>query len=189
MSATSTTTSSAEHRAAPLIWMDLEMTGLDPDGDVILEIATLVTDGDLEILAEGPDLVVHQCDEVLEKMSDWCKEHHGESGLTAAIRASQVSVVAAEVETLEFVARYCESGKSPLCGNSIGQDRRFLARYMPRLESFLHYRNIDVSSVKELVHRWYPDVPALAKGEKHRALEDIKDSLAELRYYRRRVFR
>ena len=173
----------------PLIWLDMEMTGLDPATDVVLEVATLVTDHNLEILAEGPDLVVHQPDEVLDNMSAWCIEHHGQSGLTAACRASTISMAEAERQTLEFLRQWCEPGKSPLCGNSIGQDRRFMARHMPGLERFVHYRNVDVSTIKELARRWYPELPGYAKAETHRALDDIRESLGELRYYRERVFR
>lgn len=176
-------------QSPPLIWLDMEMTGLDPDVDHVLEIATLVTNAELEILAEGPDLVVHQPDEVLDGMSEWCIEHHGESGLTAACRASTISLAEAERLTLEFLAGYCEPGKSPLSGNSIGQDRRFMAKHMPALERFVHYRNVDVSTIKELCRRWYPGLPAYPKGEAHRALDDIRESLGELRYYRQRVFR
>jgi oligoribonuclease len=176
-------------REAPLIWLDMEMTGLDPKTDVVLEIATLVTNAELEILAEGPDLVIHQPDAVLDHMSDWCIEHHGQSGLTAACRASTISLAEAERLTLEFLAGYCEPGKSPLCGNSIGQDRRFMVEYTPALDRFVHYRSVDVSTLKELCRRWYPDLPAYAKAETHRALDDIRESLGELRYYRARVFR
>lgn len=172
-----------------LIWLDMEMTGLEPETDVVLEIATLVTDQDLNIVAEGPDLVVHQPDEVLDNMSAWCIEHHGQSGLTAACRASTISLAEAERLTIEFLAQWCVPGKSPLCGNSIGQDRRFMVRYTPALERFVHYRNVDVSTLKELCRRWYPDLPAYPKAETHRALDDIRESLGELRYYRSKVFR
>lgn len=185
----STSASDSDRDHAPLVWLDLEMTGLDPDRDTILEIATLVTDGDLDVVAEGPDLVIHQTDAVLESMSEWCKTHHGESGLTAAVRASTVSLAHAETLTLEFLRQNTSAGRSPLCGNTIGQDRRFLARYMPTLEAFLHYRNVDVSSIKELAKRWYPGMPAVEKAQSHRALEDIMESVAELRHYRRTVFR
>ena len=175
--------------APPLVWMDLEMSGLDPDTCQILEIATLITDGDLNIIAEGPDIVVHQPDEVLAAMDAWCTQQHGASGLTAQVKASTVSLAEAEALTLEFLRAHCSPGKSPLCGNSIGHDRRFLLRYMPQVAGFLHYRIVDVSSIKELTRRWYPTLAAPHKGETHRALDDIRESIAELRYYRERVFR
>lgn len=173
----------------PLIWLDMEMSGLDPEQHHVLEIATLITNAELEVVAEGPDIVVHQSDEVLAAMGEWCTEHHGQSGLTKAVRASTISLAEAERRTLEFVREHCEPGQSPLCGNSIGQDRRFLIRHMPQLAEFLHYRVIDVSTIKELVRRWYPDLEPLAKAESHRALDDIRESIAELRDYRERVFR
>ena len=172
-----------------LVWIDLEMTGLDPDRCQILEIATIVTDSELEIVGEGPDLVIHQPDAVLDAMDPWCIAHHGESGLTAAVKSSRVSLDEAESLTLDFLRQHAQDGKSPLCGNSVCQDRRFMARHMPALERFLHYRMIDVSSVKELVRRWYPAVPIPKKTESHRALEDIRESIAELRHYRAQVFR
>ncbi|MEZ4452174.1 MAG: oligoribonuclease [Nannocystaceae bacterium] len=175
--------------APPLIWIDLEMSGLDPDTHEILEIATLVTDGDLKILDEGPDLVIHHPPAVLMAMDEWCTRQHGASGLTAGVHASTIDLAEAESRTLDFLARSCEPGRSPLCGNSIGHDRRFILRHMPRLAAFLHYRSIDVSSVKELVRRWYPDLVAPAKRETHRALDDIRESIAELAFYRERVFR
>ena len=174
---------------APLVWMDLEMTGLDPDRCRILEIATLVTDDRLDVVAEGPDIVVHWPDEVLETMDPWCIEHHGASGLSAAVRTSTIDLARAEATTLEFLRAHARQGKSPLCGNSIGQDRRFLFRHMPTLESFLHYRSVDVSSIKELVRRWYPGLSAPPKKSTHRALDDIHESIAELRFYRDHAFR
>lgn len=177
----------AEH--PPLIWIDMEMTGLDPERERVLEIASLITDAELEILAEGPDLVVHQPDEILDAMGEWCTEHHGHSGLTQQSRRSTLSLAEAERQTLEFVRAHCQPGESPLCGNSVGQDRRFLVRHMAELEAFLHYRVIDVSTIKELARRWYPGLPPVAKSESHRALDDIRESLAELRYYRAKVFR
>ena len=184
-------TSSDAKAAAPLVWIDLEMSGLDPERHAILEIATIVTDGDLNILGEGPDIVVHQEDAVLEAMDEWCTQHHGDSGLTAGVKASTIDVAAAEAQTLEFLKRHCAAGGSPLCGNSIGQDRRFIVRYMPALAEFLHYRSVDVSSVKEIARRWYPEALAAApaKAESHRALDDIRESIAELLYYRRTIFR
>jgi oligoribonuclease len=175
--------------APPLVWIDLEMSGLEPDRCQILEIAAIITDGDLNIVAEGPDLVIHQPDEVLDAMDEWCTRQHGNSGLTAAVKASTVALAEAEAQVLGLVRAYCPPGKSPLCGNSIGHDRRFLIRYMPALAGYLSYRNIDVSSIKELVRRWYPTVSAPAKRETHRALDDIRESIAELRFYREHVFR
>lgn len=173
---------------APLIWLDMEMTGLDPETDQVLEIATLITDGELELIAEGPDLVVHQADAVLEAMGEWCREHHGASGLTAAVRASTVSLAEAEARTLAFLAKHCQAGVVPLCGNTIGQDRRFLVRHMPALDRFFHYRSVDVSTIKELTRRWYPSLPSFPKAQGHRALDDIRESVAELKYYRQHVF-
>lgn len=172
-----------------LIWIDMEMSGLDPDRDVVLEIATLVTDGDLALVAEGPSLVVHQPRAVLDGMDEWNTKHHNESGLVGRVLASDVSAAEAERRTLSFLRRYCIKGKSPLCGNSVYQDRRFLARYMPKLEGFLHYRNVDVSTIKELVRRWYPKAPpAPEKKHAHLALDDIRESIEELRFYRDRLF-
>lgn len=179
----------ADASPAPLVWMDLEMSGLDPDTCRILEIATLVTDHNLEILAEGPELVVHQPDAVLDAMDEWCTTHHGQSGLTDAVKASKVSQDDAEQQTLAFLKAHTPAGASPLCGNSIWQDRRFLAKHMPTLEGYLHYRLVDVSTIKELSRRWYPDQPAFRKGEAHRALDDIRESIAELRHYREHLFR
>lgn len=172
-----------------LVWIDLEMSGLDVDECKILEIATIVTDSNLEVVAEGPELVIHQSDQVLEAMDEWNTKHHGESGLTEAVRESTVSVADAERKTLEFIRRYCRENKAPLCGSSVWQDRRFLSRYMPKLEAFLHYRIIDVSSIKEVVQRWYSDeVSPPKKGGSHRALDDIRESIQELRFYRQHVF-
>jgi oligoribonuclease len=174
-----------------LVWMDLEMTGLDPARDVIVEIATLVTDDELQVLAEGPDLVIHQPDEVLATMDPFVVDMHTRSGLLDAIRASTVSLEDAGAATLEFIkAHVPESGTVPLCGNSIGTDRRFLAAYLPDIENWLHYRSIDVSSVKELARRWYPKVTDArsVKAGSHRALDDIRQSVDELRYYREHVF-
>lgn len=172
-----------------LVWIDMEMSGLDPDSCAILEIATVVTDGDLNIVAQGEDIVVHQPDAVLDAMDAWCTKHHGDSGLTQAVRDSKISVAEAEQQVLEFLAPLTEAGASPLCGNSIWQDRRFIARYMPALDRHLHYRMIDVSSIKEVSRRWYPEVSAPPKQESHRALEDILESIAELKHYREHVFR
>ena len=173
-----------------LVWLDLEMTGLDPETDKILEIATVVTDSDLTVLAEGPCLVIHHPEAVLAGMDPWCVEQHGKSGLTERSRRSTVTVAQAQAQTLEFVSAYCPEKKAPLCGNTIGQDRRFLVRYMPRLHDFFHYRSIDVSAVKELVARWYPDSKYIyTKTKQHEALSDIHESLAELRHYRKAVFK
>jgi oligoribonuclease len=173
------------------MWMDLEMTGLDPGKDVIVEIATLATDDDLNVVAEGPDLVVHQPDAALAVMEAFVLDMHTKSGLLEAIRASTVSLDEAGAQTLAFIKEHApEPGTVPLCGNSIGTDRRFLAAYLPEIENWLHYRSVDVSSVKELVRRWYPSVRAdrPKKAGAHRALDDIRESVAELRYYRERVF-
>ncbi|MFG1496794.1 oligoribonuclease [Saccharospirillum sp. HFRX-1] len=168
-----------------LIWVDLEMTGLDPDSDRILEIATVVTDKDLNVLAEGPTLVVHQSDALLDGMDEWCTTHHGQSGLTQRVKDSDLSEAEVEQQTLDFLNEWVEPGASPLCGNSIWQDRRFLIRYMPKLDSYCHYRNIDVSTLKELARRWRPDVlDGVHKKGSHRALDDILDSINELRHYR-----
>jgi len=171
-----------------LVWIDLEMTGLDPDADRIIEIATIVTNRDLDILAEGPVLAVRQPEALLESMDDWNRTTHGNSGLLARVRAGSVSEREAELSTLDFLAAHVARGVSPMCGNSICQDRRFLARWMPELERFFHSRNLDVSSLKELARRWAPPVHAgFTKKSVHLALEDIRDSIAELRYYRERL--
>ncbi len=173
-----------------LIWIDLEMTGLDPDRDVIIEIATLVTDAYLTTLAEGPVLAIHQPDEVLDAMDEWNTRQHGQSGLTRRVRESRVTLAEAETETLAFLNQWLPAGKSPMCGNSICQDRRFLARGMPKLERFFHYRNLDVSTVKELARRWRPEVAeGVKKDSSHLAMDDIKDSIAELKHYREHFFR
>ena len=173
-----------------LIWIDLEMTGLDPDTDVSIEMATIVTDSQLNVLAEGPTLVIHQSDEVLANMNPWCIEQHGKSGLTQRVRDSRLSEAQAEAQTIAFLEQWVPAGASPMCGNSIGQDRRFLVRYMPRLEAFFHYRNLDVSTVKELAARWAPEVKdAFKKDSSHLALDDIRDSIAELRHYREHFIR
>ena len=174
--------------AKHLIWIDLEMSGLDPELHVIVEIASIVTDNQLTVVAEGPDLVIHHPEEILAAMEPWSLEHHGASGLLDSIRSSSCTSFQAEEETLRFLSQYAEKGASPLCGNSIGQDRRFLIKHMPRLEAFFHYRNIDVSSVKELVKRWYPNLPPFEKAKSHLALSDIRESISELLYYRNYVF-
>ena len=170
-----------------LAWIDLEMTGLDPLGDRIIEIATLVTDKHLEVLAEGPVIAVHQLDAVLEGMDEWNTRQHGQSGLTERVRTSRVHEAEAEKQTVEFLALWVPRGASPMCGNSICQDRRFLAKHMPTLERWFHYRNLDVSTLKELAKRWAPAVE-FKKESKHLALDDIRDSVAELRFYRERLF-
>lgn len=180
-----------EHLAQPLVWVDLEMTGLDPESDVVLEIAVIVTDGKLDELVEGPDLVIAQPDEALEGMVDVVRQMHEASGLTEAVRASEVSVADAEREVLSFIAEHVpEPRVAPLAGNSVHADRMFLRRYMPEVEAHLHYRNVDVSTVKELAKRWRPDVVEQApdKNGGHRALADIRESIVELRHYRDALF-
>ncbi len=168
-----------------LIWIDLEMTGLNPDSDLIIEIATIVTDKDLNILAHGPVLAVHQSDEALAAMDEWNQTHHGQSGLIDRVKASTINDREAERLTIEFLKLWVPENTSPICGNSIGQDRRFLYRYMPKLEAYFHYRNIDVSTLKELAARWAPAVKdGFNKESKHQALDDIIESIEELRYYR-----
>lgn len=172
-----------------LIWIDLEMTGLKPDTDVIIEIATVITDKELNILAEGPVLAIHHPDPVLAAMDDWNQQQHGSSGLVARVRASRVAVAEAEARTLEFLAAWVPAGASPMCGNGICQDRRFLARGMPALERFFHYRNLDVSTLKELARRWAPRVAeSFAKQGTHLALADILESIRELKHYRAELF-
>jgi oligoribonuclease len=175
--------------ASNLIWMDLEMTGLDPERHVIIEMATVVTDGELNLIAEGPCLALSQPEAKLAEMDDWNVKHHTESGLLKRVRESLVSPDEAEAVTLAFLEKHTERGQSPLCGNTIWQDRRFLVRYMPALESHLHYRMVDVSTVKELVRRWRPDlVASFTKRNEHLALSDIRESIDELRFYRDRFF-
>ncbi|OGI43810.1 MAG: oligoribonuclease [Candidatus Muproteobacteria bacterium RBG_16_64_11] len=168
-----------------LVWIDLEMTGLNSDSDHIIEIATVITDSQLNIVAQGPVLAVHQPDSVLSGMDEWNTRTHGDSGLTQRVRESTLSAADVERETLAFIQQYVPKNKSPLCGNSICQDRRFMAREMPQLEAYVHYRNLDVSSLKELVKRWKPELCAgLVKKNTHKALDDIIESIEELRYYR-----
>ena len=168
-----------------LIWIDLEMTGLEPEHDVIIEMATIVTDSDLNILATGPVIAVHQSDALLAGMDEWNTRTHGESGLTQRVRDSKISTAEAEAQTIAFLEQWVPKGKSPICGNSIGQDRRFLCRYMPTLEAFFHYRNLDVSTLKELAKRWRPEVySAFKKQQKHTALADVHESIDELMHYR-----
>ena len=176
--------------AAALVWMDLEMTGLDPNKERIIEIATLITDGDLNVLAEGPVLAVRQSEALLEAMDDWNQSHHSASGLLRRVREEGVSEREAEAATLAFLEKHVEKKRSPLCGNTIWQDRRFLTRYMPTLEGYLHYRMVDVSSIKELVQRWRPDLVAgFSKKNEHTALADVRESVEELRYYREHFIR
>lgn len=173
-----------------LVWIDLEMTGLNPDKERIIEMASIVTDSALNIVAEGPVIAIHQPDSLLNAMDEWCTRTHGESGLTQRVKDSTTSEAEAEQQTLAFLKKYLEPGKSPLCGNSIGQDRRFLVKYMPELEAFFHYRNLDVSTIKELARRWRPDVlNGVKKKGSHLALDDIRDSINELRHYRDTFFK
>ncbi len=173
-----------------LVWLDLETTGIDDRTCVILEIATIVTDKNLEVVKEGPDLVIRQPDEVLEQMDPWCVKQHAASNLTEASRGSTITLEEAEEQTLAFVRRHCLRGKAPLCGSSIGFDRRFIMHHMPKLNGYLSYRNVDVSSLKELVRRWRPGVvERQEKASTHRALDDIRESIEELRLYKNTVFR
>jgi oligoribonuclease len=168
-----------------LIWIDLEMTGLDTNNDFIIEIATIVTDAQLNILAEGPIIAIHQPDAIMDGMDEWNTRQHGKSGLTERVKNSEFTVEEAEKQTLAFLRRYVPAGVSPMCGNSICQDRRFMARCMPELEAFFHYRNLDVSSLKELARRWAPKVEkSFKKNASHLAMDDIKDSIRELQHYR-----
>lgn len=172
-----------------MVWIDLEMTGLDPTEHVICEIASIVTDDELNVVATGPELVIKTSEEAIGKMDAWCVEHHGKSGLTERMRASTISMREAEQSTMKFLHHHLKPGTAPLCGNSVWQDRRFLEAQMPEIEAFLHYRIVDVSSIKELVKRWYSKsaLPP-AKNNTHRAMDDILESIEELRYYRRSLF-
>jgi oligoribonuclease len=173
-----------------LIWIDLEMTGLKPESDVIIEIATIVTDKHLHVLAEGPVLAIHQTETVLAAMDDWNRKQHGGSGLSARVLASQVDTAGAESATLKFLETWVDAGRSPMCGNSICQDRRFMARLMPKLERFFHYRNLDVSTLKELAQRWAPQVSqSFQKSSSHLALDDVRESIRELQHYREHLLR
>jgi oligoribonuclease len=173
-----------------LLWIDLEMTGLSPEADRIIEIATIVTDKDLHVLAEGPAMAVHQSESVLGRMDDWNRNQHGSSGLIVRVRDSRFDERAAEQRTTEFFSQWIEPGHSPMCGNSVCQDRRFLAHYMPALEKFFHYRNLDVSTLKELALRWAPDIAReFRKSATHLALDDVRESLRELKFYRERLLR
>ncbi len=174
-----------DNRDLNLIWIDLEMTGLEPDVDCIIEIATIVTDASLNTLAEGPVLAIHQPDEKLAAMDEWNTSHHRRSGLTARVKKSTVSIRDAELQTLDFLRQYVPEGVSPICGNSIGQDRRFLVNEMKELEAYFHYRNLDVSTLKELMRRWRPDLlSGFRKKGAHLALDDVRESIEEMRYYR-----
>lgn len=175
--------------AQNLIWIDLEMTGLDTQNDAIIEIATIVTDKDLNEVAQGPVIAIHQSQQVLDGMDDWNQTHHGQSGLLTRVQHSNETYASAQQLTLAFLAEYVPPATSPMCGNSICQDRRFLARLMPELEAYFHYRNLDVSTLKELATRWYPNVACrFRKSSKHLALDDIRDSIEELKFYRDNLF-
>lgn len=177
-------------RKNTLIWIDLEMTGLDPEENKVVEVASIVTDTELNELEEGPSLVIHQSEEVLAAMGPWCQKQHGKSGLTDAVRSSTITLEQAEDETLKFVMKHCDRKNSLLCGNTVWMDRIFLARYMPRIINYLTYRLIDVTSIAQLVKRWYPKNPLtdFKKAEIHRALPDIRESIAELRHYKNYFF-
>lgn len=171
-----------------LVWMDLEMTGLDLDVDRILEMAVLITGSDLNIVAEGPEIAVHQDEDVLARMNEWEQRHHAASGLVDRVRRSDMREADAENAVLLFIRSHVDRRTAPLCGNSIWQDRRFIAKYMAELDAWLHYRNVDVSTLKELVRRWHPTLAFFEKQKTHTALSDIRESIAELRYYRQKVF-
>ncbi|MBN1276387.1 MAG: oligoribonuclease [Deltaproteobacteria bacterium] len=171
-----------------LVWIDLEMTGLDPERHVILEIACIITDNMLDIVAEGPNIAINHPDRTLSLMDAWSREHHQISGLLDKSKDSPCNCRMAEKEVLDFLSKYCSKGMSPLCGNSVWQDRRFLIKYMPDLEDFLNYRNIDISSIKELAKRWYPALPHFKKTKQHLAMDDIRESIKELNFYRKHIF-
>ena len=179
----------AKRRDDYLVWLDCEMTGLDPEKDVLLEIASIITDSELTIIAEGPVLTIRQSEKTLKEMNAWCMKTHTKSGLIERVRQAGIPTSEAELLTMKFLRRYCKIRSAPLCGNSIGQDRRFLVKYMPKLHDFFHYQSIDVSTVKQLVKRWYGKAcRPPEKSEEHRALADIRESIAELEFYRRKVF-
>ena len=171
-----------------LIWIDLEMTGLDPEKEKIIEIATLITDSQLNIVAEGPNIIINQPKSLLDGMDEWNQNQHGSSGLIDAVKKSAVTTQMAEIETLDFISKYVGNKKSPMCGNTVSHDRRFLAKYMPDLESYFHYRHVDVSSVKELISRWMNDAQTYEKKGSHRAKDDIKESINELKLYKQMLF-
>ena len=176
--------------ALNLIWIDLEMTGLDPENDRIIEVATLVTDPNLNLIAEGPIIAVHQSESIMNSMDDWNQRHHGRSGLIERVKNSKVTESVAEEQTIEFLQKHIDANTSPMCGNSICQDRRFLAKYMPTLERFFHYRNLDVSTIKELAVRWKPEITkTFTKESSHRAMDDIQESVEELKHYRENFFK
>ncbi len=181
--------STAQRGSGKLVWMDLEMTGLDPERDTIIEMATLVTDSELNVLAEGPEIVIQQSAALFDGMDDWNKEHHTKSGLWAKVVSSKITLPEAERQTMEFLKKHMGPKESPLCGNSVWQDRRFLVRYMKDIDTYLHYRLVDVSTIKELAGRWYPKVRFTKRKGAHRALDDIKESLDELKFYRQAVFK
>lgn len=174
-----------------LVWIDMEMTGLNPEKERIIEVATIVTDGHLKILEEGPDIVIHQSNALLERMDEWNQKQHKKTGLLEEVKKSKITTAQAEKQTLEFIEKYCEPGKSPLCGNSVHHDRKFIARYMPKLDTYLHYRHIDVSTIKGLVERWYDKKfkNMIKKDSSHRALSDIRQSIEELEVYRKKFFK
>ena len=177
-----------DERGQRLVWIDLEMTGLDIEHESIIEIATIITDGNLNIIAEGPNLAISVSEELLEGMDEWNTNQHGNSGLIKSVQQSSISEQAAEIETLEFISKYVGNKKSPMCGNTVSHDRRFLAKYMPGLESYFHYRHVDVSSVKELISRWMNDAQTYDKKGSHRAMDDIKESINELKLYKQMLF-
>ncbi len=184
------TQATESNKANNLIWIDLEMTGLEPERDTIIEIATVVTDSELNIIAEGPTFAIAKPKAVMDEMGEWCTKQHGSSGLTQRVLDSKTSMQEAEEKTIEFLLQYVEPGKSPMCGNSIQQDRRFLVKEMPRLEKFFNYRHLDVSSLKILAKNWYPDVAkSVQKGGSHLAMDDIKDSINELKHYREHMLK
>ncbi len=172
-----------------LVWIDLEMSGLDPEHNTIIEIATIVTDKNLNIIEKGPNLAIKQSLKLLESMDEWNTTHHTASGLWDKVLNDSVSMEEADKATLDFIKKWTTEGKNPLCGNSIGQDRRFLYKYMPQISEHLHYRNIDVTSIKEIAKRWYPELPAFNKLEKHQALDDIIESIDELKYFQEHIFK